>query len=286
MNFEPEVALLLHAYRSGKPWLSAADAPDIPFVTMLTGTDINVGLDDIEQRPLIEEVIKKSASVLLQNPLLAKSFADSYPGFAMKLRVINPGVRLGTEPYNLRQRHKISDNKVLFLCPAGIRPVKMQKELLELFDTAIPPNDNLELAFSGPVLNSDYGEDFFAELADRPWAKYLGSIPPEAMASAMQKADVIVNNSLAEGISNSLLEAATLGIPILARNNPGNAAVIQHNVNGLLYDQPCEGVAAIRVLLEKKNRKKLSRPDTRYNLETEAVELEDLLNTTIIKPVK
>ena len=70
----------------------------------------------------------------------------------------------------------------------------------------------------------------------RRWASYLGVIPPEAMAAAMGGADVIINNSLSEGLANSLLEAATLGIPILARNNPGNAALVRHGINGLLFD--------------------------------------------------
>lgn len=35
-----------------------------------------------------------------------------------------------------------------------------------------------------------------------------------------------------------LHQAIDLGVPVLARNIPGNAAVVQHEVTGLLYSSP------------------------------------------------
>jgi glycosyltransferase involved in cell wall biosynthesis len=34
-------------------------------------------------------------------------------------------------------------------------------------------------------------------------------------------------------MSGAILEAMALGVPVLARNNPGNAAVVRHNVGVL-----------------------------------------------------
>ncbi len=109
-------------------------------------------------------------------------------------------------------------------------------ELLELFDRMAMESTDFHLAFCGPGLDDDYAKRLLAAIEGRPWASYLGTIAPEAMADAMRGADVVVNNSHTEGLANALLEAATIGIPILARDIPGNAAVVTHGINGLLYN--------------------------------------------------
>lgn len=43
--------------------------------------------------------------------------------------------------------------------------------------------------------------------------------------------------SKSEGMSNSLLEAMSFGLPCIASDIPGNAAIIDANINGLLFNQ-------------------------------------------------
>ncbi len=134
VDFAPDVALLLHAYRSGKPWLEVAGGLNIPCVVLLTGTDVNQGLDDPAQREVIRTVLDRSAAVLVHNPLIAANFSANHPELSSNLRVLSPGIALGTEPYDLRTRHTLPSDVTLFLCPAGLRPVKGLLELLEMFD--------------------------------------------------------------------------------------------------------------------------------------------------------
>ena len=236
LDFAPDVTLLLHAYRSGKPWLEAAQDLNIPYVVLLTGTDVNHGLDDPEQSEIIRTILHQAAFVLLQNPLIAADLTTAHPELATNLRALPPGIRLGTASYDLRGVHSLNKQQTLFLCPAGLRPVKGVLKLLEMFDRVTTENSACHLAFCGPILDKSYGSGFLAEIKKRSWSSYLGAIPSNAMANAMRGADVILNNSRTEGLANALLEAATIGIPILAHNIPGNAAVVKHNVNGLLYD--------------------------------------------------
>ncbi|MBW2689914.1 MAG: glycosyltransferase family 4 protein, partial [Deltaproteobacteria bacterium] len=143
-------------------------------------------------------------------------------------------------------------------------------------------NSNFHLAFCGPTLDENYSKHFFATLKERSWASYLGSIPPNAMASAMCGADVILNNSRTEGLANALLEAATLGIPILAHNIPGNATVARHDINGLLYNDETEFVQYVLQLLDRQRRQQLSNPDPeRYNPVNETAELNRILQEVI-----
>lgn len=272
----PDVVLLLHAYRSGKPWLEVAQGCAVPYVVMLTGTDLNQGLEQTEQRPVIETVIKGAAFVLLHNPLLAATFRVNHPELTATLHTLPAAISLGTAPYALRERHGLAGEVPLFLCAAGLRPVKGQRELLPIFDR-VAEEKPVQLVFCGPELDADYSKSFLSDLAQRPWAHYLGVIPPPAMASAMGEADVVVNNSQSEGLANALLEAATLGIPILARNNPGNAALVRHGVNGLLFDDDRDCLEHAGRLLDKHYRLQISCPDSSYRPETEAKELEAML---------
>jgi len=277
IEFAPEVALLLHAYRSGKPWLESILMQKVPMVVMLTGTDVNHGLDDPKQSGIIQAVVSQAIFVILHNPIIAKGLVKKWPGIAECIRIISPGVALGQKPCDLRSILGISQALPLFLMPAGLRPVKGVIGLLQIFDRLEGKPTAFHLAICGPVLDEDYGRRCLAEVAMRRWASYLGVIPPEAMAAAMSGADVIINNSMSEGLANSLLEAASLGIPILARNNPGNAALVRHEVNGLLFDDDQECLRHAARLLDQESRRLLSRPDSSYRGDLEAKELEAIL---------
>ncbi|MFC1790947.1 glycosyltransferase family 4 protein [Gemmatimonadota bacterium] len=52
-----------------------------------------------------------------------------------------------------------------------------------------------------------------------------------------RRADVFVLPSESEGLSNSLLEALSFGLPCVASDIPQNRFVIEHGVNGLLFQQ-------------------------------------------------
>lgn len=273
-RFVPDVALLLHAYRSGQPWANNQKGGDIPYVVMLTGTDLNQGLHNSEQNQVIQSILQKSQAIVIQNPMQAKEFANDHPALAAKICKPTPGITLGEAPYDLYGQHELDKDLPLFLCPAGLRPVKGVLELLEMFDQVISEHPELQIAFCGPVLDQNYGANFLAAVEKRGWAHYLGAIPPNTMASVMRGADVILNNSHAEGLSNSLLEAATLGIPILATNIPGNATIVEHEFNGLLYDNTDEFISYALRLADKAQRSRLSHPESdRYSPIQEAEDL-------------
>ncbi len=187
LNVAPDVTILLHAYRSGSPWLEAVGGLGMPTVVLLTGTDVNHGLDDPKQQQIILSCLQQAAFILLQNPLLANELSADHPEFTAKLRLLPAGIRLGTEPYPLRARHHLAADKTLFLCPAGLRPVKGVLELLEMFDLVAARSSQAILAFCGPILEEAYGQRFLSALESRPWARYLGPIPTPAMASAMAR---------------------------------------------------------------------------------------------------
>jgi glycosyltransferase involved in cell wall biosynthesis len=269
-----DVALLLHAYRSGKPWQSLATS--IPSVVLVTGTDANRDLDDPQRGELVRRVFDSAAAIAIQNPLLADELRARLPQISGKLSLAAAGVSLGEAPFDLRRRCALPADHTLFLCPAGIRPVKGQLKLLESFSQLRLPASRL--VFCGPAIEPDYSARFHSALQRQQQACYLGVIPPQAMAAAIRAADVVVNNSRSEGLANSLAEASTLGVPILARDIPGNRAVVEHGVNGLLFDDAASFARYARQLLDSGRRRRLCRPDRqRFNPGDEARQFAALL---------
>ncbi|MFA7536153.1 MAG: glycosyltransferase [Desulfuromonadales bacterium] len=278
--FAPDIVHLLHAYRSGFPFL-ASGLPH-PFVVTLTGTDIHQGIDDPVQGPVIREVLRRAAAVITQNALTFAAL-QRQSELAPRLHRLIPGIVLGDEPFSLRECFAITPNTTIFLHPAGIRPVKGNLELLLLLDPVAAKHPELRAVFCGPVLDTAYDNRFQAALQTRPWAIDTGAITAAAMPAVMRQSDVILNNSVCEGMPNALLEAAVLGRPILARDIPGNRAVVEHGANGLLYGDAETFWQHANALLDNSElRRRLSRPrPDLYRPKREALELADIFRQSL-----
>ena len=268
--FAPDVVHLLHAYRSGRPWLEAGVA-GIPCVVTLTGTDINSGIDSLEEGPIIRRTLAGAGKIITQNSLTAARLRCEFPALAARVVYLPPGIILGIAPSPLTRAGLVPPGGTLFLHPAGIRPVKGNRELLDLFDPLAAAGLPFVVAFCGPPLDPVYSAVFFAAVARRPWARYLGVIPPAAMPATLRQVDVVLNNSQSEGLPNALLEAAALGVPMLVRAIPGNMAVVDDGVNGLLYhDAPSFARQASALIENLVQRRRLSRPSPQsYSPEVE-----------------
>ncbi|MHC4262960.1 MAG: glycosyltransferase family 4 protein [Planctomycetota bacterium] len=87
-------------------------------------------------------------------------------------------------------------------------------------------------------------------LADR--VHFLGNVPHAQIPLYIRAADVFVLNSEYEGLSHTLIEVTTLGLPVVCTGVCGNPEVVEHEVNGLLVEpQDDDGLrAALARMLE------------------------------------
>ena len=77
--------------------------------------------------------------------------------------------------------------------------------------------------FAGPAIDEKYAFRFETEIRRCvAFARWIPLIPPAAMRSAYREADVVLNASSSEGLSNALLEAMAAGRPLLATDIGGN----------------------------------------------------------------
>uniref|UniRef100_A0A671Q8Q5 Glycosyltransferase 1 domain-containing protein 1-like n=1 Tax=Sinocyclocheilus anshuiensis TaxID=1608454 RepID=A0A671Q8Q5_9TELE len=141
-------------------------------------------------------------------------------------------------------------NLRVFLLVCGLRRVKDPLYLLEPFAEWHSQNPLVVLIIIGPKIDPVFTAEV-EESVKRTVGVYLAAdLSQEELHAAMQKSFALVNSSLSEGMSAAILEAMDLGLPVLARDVPGNAAIVEHEVTGLLYSSPQEFVSLSRKLLD------------------------------------
>jgi glycosyltransferase involved in cell wall biosynthesis len=105
----------------------------------------------------------------------------------------------------------------------------------------------------------------------------------------LQAADLFVLPSATEGLSNSLLEALSTGLPVLATSVGGTPDVISHGVNGYLIppeDLPALKSGLMELLADATLRTRLGsqgreRMCTDFSLDSVALKLDTLYHTLL-----
>ncbi|OWK13935.1 GLT1D1, partial [Cervus elaphus hippelaphus] len=101
------------------------------------------------------------------------------------------------------------------------------------------------IIFGGTDLNEDVNQGDknkvmgkVLEEARTPGVQLIREMAQEDLHAVMKNCFAVVNSSVSEGMSAAILEAMDLEVPVLARNIPGNSAVVKHEVTGLLFSDP------------------------------------------------
>lgn len=260
--YRPTLVHAFHARRTGPLGLRLARRLQVPLVVTLTGTDANHDLSDPERAPVVRQVLAGAAAITAFHASIVDNVVAVVPDIRARLVVVPQSVRFGDPvPFDLSARWTVPPDRVLFLLPAGIRPVKAPRAPLEPLDRLAAADARMRLAYVGPVLDADEDAALRRALVPRPWARYLGVVPHAQMASLLAETDVVLNCSVSEGgMANAVLEALSLGRAVLASDIAGNRALIEDDVTGLLFSDPRElGDKAARLACDSLLRARLGR---------------------------
>jgi sugar transferase (PEP-CTERM/EpsH1 system associated) len=132
-----------------------------------------------------------------------------------------------------------------------MQPVKDQLTLARAFMRLVGSTERgaerlgLVLIGDGPLREQVGSELARAGMAGLAWLPGARSDTPELLRAF----DVFVLPSLAEGISNTILEAMATGLPVVATNVGGNAELVRDGVNGTLV--PRSDPAAMASAIER-----------------------------------
>ncbi|MGQ0613507.1 MAG: glycosyltransferase [Planctomycetaceae bacterium] len=216
-NGRPDLVHAFHLRKGGPPAVEVAARLGVPLVLSARGTDI----DHDGAAP----AVRHAALVLVLTEAQREDLLRHYPGTATEL------VPQGVEECR-GERHEEGE---LVVQVAGLRKVKGMLESLPALDRVAARRPEFRFELAGPSLEADYAGSYLRELGHRPWARFLGEIEPREVPRLYARARIALNTSVAEGLSNAVLEAFACGCPVVACDVPGNRAVVEEGVTGLLY---------------------------------------------------
>ncbi|XP_077776972.1 glycosyltransferase 1 domain-containing protein 1 isoform X3 [Podarcis muralis] len=237
-NFE--AALGIHLYKAGR----LLQGSGIPFGIIFGGTDINEDAKCDEKAKAMGRVLEEARFAVSFTESMKEAAAVHWPRARNKIYVQAQGI--------------LQDNSSLrlFLLICGLRRVKDPLYLVDAFAEWHREEPSTHLIIIGPAVSFPvffvdplFAEEVKEKIKRADGVHLLQEISQEDLHALVKKCFAVVNSSISEGMSATILEAMDLNVPVMARNIPGNAAIIAHKTTGLLYSNPQEFVQLSKSLI-------------------------------------
>lgn len=230
-----EHSMGIHMTKSGE-YLQAIG---LPYTVIAGGTDLNVDILQEQKRVEIVRTLERATHIVVRSPVLKKKAASLIPT-SQRIVTIPQATNVHPSAYSIRKALKLSRDSLLFLLVASLRHVKDPIFLVPAFLEWHRRNPRIHLAIAGPALEENIAHAIQERCSTHPSLHYLGVLQSSDLHAAIRDSTALINSSLSEGCSNAILEAMTLGTPVIARRNEGNSAIITEEETGLLFETPEE----------------------------------------------
>lgn len=187
-------------------------------------------------------VAKRAERILTQSGHLA-SIVERWGVSKDKISVIPNAIELPELPTREEARKQFGFGDERIIVSAGrFVPWKGMSAVIAALKNI--PETRLVLAGDGPELRTLEGQ------ADSK-VQFVGNLSKERLFALLQAADVFVLNTRYEGFSHQILEAMTIGIPVVTTNIPGNKELAENTKTALLvpWNNEKELTEAIQRLL-------------------------------------
>ncbi|XP_056677889.1 glycosyltransferase 1 domain-containing protein 1 isoform X2 [Monodelphis domestica] len=215
-----EAALALHLYRGGR----LLQGQRIPFGIIFGGTDINEDTKHGEKKQTMGAVLEEARFAVAFTESMKEMALNIWPHAKGKIYIQNQGI--STMP-------NITFNWNTFLQSAEWH----QEE------------PNVYMVIVGPEVDPVFTSEVKSRVKRAAGVQLMGEMPREDLHAIVKNCFAVVNSSISEGMSAAILEAMDLEVPVLARNIPGNAAIVKHEETGLLFSHPQEFIQQAKRLV-------------------------------------
>jgi glycosyltransferase involved in cell wall biosynthesis len=233
-QWSPDVIITFFGIPSGPVGLAAKTLFGIPYVVSLRGGDVP-GFRPYDFKrmhrilgPLIHLVWKHAGCVVANSrglKELANKFSPEVP-----IKVIPNGVNI--DEFSPRKR-SWKDPELLFV--GRIVYQKGLDLLIKALSTLRDLNWQLTIVGDGPYLSVI--QALAAELKINDRITFAGWVQKDQIEGYYQKANLFVFPSRHEGMSNALLEAMAMGLPVVASDIAGNDELVVPEKTGLLFEK-------------------------------------------------
>jgi glycosyltransferase involved in cell wall biosynthesis len=226
---------LVHGFNAHyfSEYWSQRGSKSLPYMVTLTGTDLNQYLFNEQTKAPIIRTLHDAKGVHVFNTKARDILWREVHGLQYKTFLIPQGIR--NFPFD-QSNHEKEAGSFLFVLPAGIRKVKNIISAISMLKSLYEENPKIRLWLVGPIIEEMEGRKVI-ELIEQnaKWIRYLGQLSHPEMGGIYRSADVVLNTSLSEGQSSAILEAMSMGIPVLGSGIAGNRDVVTHAETGYLY---------------------------------------------------
>ncbi len=130
---------------------------------------------------------------------------------------------------DLRRKFSIKSHDFVIGCVSRIKNQEQLLEALKYIDFKV------KVIFAG-IEKPDYHDEITREYTVDHDIYYEGMVACDMILNYYPLFDLKVLPSTMEGLSQSVLEAMYLKVPVIATRAAGNVDLVQHNHNGLLFD--------------------------------------------------
>ncbi|XP_053225995.1 glycosyltransferase 1 domain-containing protein 1 isoform X4 [Podarcis raffonei] len=217
-NFE--AALGIHLYKAGR----LLQGSGIPFGIIFGGTDINEDAKCDEKAKVMGRVLEEARFAVSFTESMKEAAAVYWPRARNKIYVQAQGI--------------VTTCNASFNWKRFLQSEEWHRE-----------EPSTHLIIIGPAVDPLFAEEVKEKIKRADGVHLLQEISQEDLHALVKKCFAVVNSSISEGMSATILEAMDLNVPVMARNIPGNAAIIAHKTTGLLYSNPQEFVQLSKSLI-------------------------------------
>ncbi len=244
-----DAALGVHAYGAGRFLRHLA----IPTVIVFGGTDLNELVSEQSKMNVMTQAVEKAYALVCFNEDFLGRAGNLWPHLRPKLHCIPQSVEVSPSQFSKASIATIPKDAIIYLLPAGLREVKDPLFLGSIIAQWHMRDPRIHLLIVGAKRDPAYAKSMLTKAQEFPGVLLIDTLPQADLWALMCESQAVLNTSKSESSPNSLLEAMALGVPVLARDIPGNRAVIQHRKTGLLFDSPDDFLTNAMMLLEDAN---------------------------------
>ncbi len=200
----------------------------------------------IKKLDYVQAVSEYTKDVLLDN------------GFS-KEKILQLPNAVDTAKYNSLDIKRVKTASIRFGFCGRVEKVKGLDTLIEAFkNLKIQSELELEVIIAGNGSYINQIKDMARSAGVEECIEFLGSI--DDVPGFLNEIDIYIQPSYAEGLSNSVLEAMSAGLPVIASKISGNLDLVEDGVNGMLFE-PGNSVA-----LSEKMKEMIATPKRRIEM--------------------
>ena len=230
-----DILISLHAIK-GAPAIFEfkKKQPKGKVIILMTGTDIYQGLPEGSQ--IGEEALEEADRIVVPQEAAILKLPEEVRGKTVVIRSSLDSIAIKASP---------SRSPFVISVVGHLRPVKRSFLTIETLAKR-PEWSDIEVWQIGQALDEEMRKKAEVWAKDYQRYRWFGGLPRRESLALCAKSSLTINSSILEGGANAVLEAMTMGVPVLASRIEGNVGLLGDDYPGYFEEgQMDEALQAI-----------------------------------------